>query len=445
MDKHKLVSINSKIVMGAVLLFSILELVEKRYFVFAFLIIGGIIVVSPTLLCLHKWKINTSISYLSTSTCFLVLIVQMLKSDSVGLFPLIIACVIITGMYFEYHIVFREAIILNVALIVSFFIFWDTAYAPQGIEMVVRSFMTVNLCIFIMLQVVKWGSTAILQGEKQLEEAYNMTNTIKQQAEESHKLYAAGRFVIEQVSAASDNLITSSNGIQKISGILEKGAAEQGLSLENLTGIMNQITEQVQESTAIAQRTGQMADQVGGSASRANDRMKNMTTAMTEISISSDEIKKIAKTIEDIAFQTNILALNAAVEAGRAGEAGKGFAVVANEVRNLAGKSSEASKNTAALIQNSIDAVDKGNKIAEETAEALSKVVNDIQDVVKSVDTISAASQSQVKSIQQAVEGVNQISQVVLTNSMTAGESADASQELMHQAASLKEIVSTLN
>jgi len=161
--------------------------------------------------------------------------------------------------------------------------------------------------------------------------------------------------------------------------------------------------------------------------------MSEMLKAMGDIKTASDQIDKIIKMIEDIAFQTNILALNAAVEAARAGSAGKGFAVVADEVRNLAGKSAEASKNTAALIENALNAVYHGTGIADETAKSMLRVVDGVNRVNKAVAEISDSAAQQAASDAQVNQGIEQISGVVQTNSATAEASAATSDDLLRQ------------
>jgi len=197
----------------------------------------------------------------------------------------------------------------------------------------------------------------------------------------------------------------------------------------------------VNRNASSASNANQLANAAYGEVKRGNESMQKMISAMTEISDSSSEIGKIIKTIEDIAFQTNILALNAAVEAARAGAAGKGFAVVADEVRNLASKSAEAAKNTTALIESSANSVKYGTEIANQTAQSLSEIIDGVSKTSDLIGEISRATNEQATSINQVTLGVDQISAVVQNNSATSEESAASSEELNNQAQMLKTLV----
>ena len=171
-------------------------------------------------------------------------------------------------------------------------------------------------------------------------------------------------------------------------------------------------------------------------------QMQDMLAAMAEIRHSSQSIGRIIKTIEDIAFQTNILAINAGIEAALAGSMGSGFAVVANEVRELANKSSEASKSTANLIKKSLEKVEQGDRIADRTAEALMDVVKGVEGITKSIDSITEASVKQEMSVRQITQEISRISGVIQSSSATAEEIAAASEELSYQSQVLSRMAS---
>jgi len=240
--------------------------------------------------------------------------------------------------------------------------------------------------------------------------------------------------VIRQFDTASSQVRLGAEQVSAGAQTLAQGATEQASSIEELSSTIEIVADQIRSSADDAGLGNQKVTQVSRELQQCNQKMQEMVSAMGLINNTSNEIGKIIKTIEDIAFQTNILALNAAVEAARAGAAGKGFAVVADEVRNLASKSAQAASNTTALIQKSLEAVQNGTSVVNATADSLYQAVNMADEVTALVRKISDSASEQSASIEQISLGISQISAVVQTNSATSEESAASSEELSAQA-----------
>ena len=246
---------------------------------------------------------------------------------------------------------------------------------------------------------------------------------------------------LSEINLASEQVNNGAAYISSGAQTLAQGASEQNSSVERLsiavTDITNQINVTAQHSDTAMQTMQATAQQV----QECNEQMNHMVDAMSDITQQASQIEKIVKTIEDIAFQTNILALNAAVEAARAGAAGKGFAVVADEVRSLAAKSADASQSTSDLIGGTVKAVNNGTKVLSETAQTLLHVVEGSRASAALVDEIAQAANAQADAVSEISQNIDQIAMVVHTTSSTAEQSASASEELSGQVATLNQLV----
>lgn len=311
----------------------------------------------------------------------------------------------------------------------------EVGMISEKINMMVKQYRNIIHDISNFLEEISHGNLTV-------QSDYDYTGEFQQIRAAMETIISRLNDTMTQINLASDQVNSGSQQVSNGAQALSQGATEQASSIEELSATISEISSQVKNNAANSANASSKVVEVSSGIGQSNAQMQNMIAAMGQISSTSSEIGKIIKTIEDIAFQTNILALNAAVEAARAGAAGKGFAVVADEVRNLASKSAEAAKNTTALIESSISAVKSGTQIADKTAQALTAVVGGANEITGLVEQISNATGEQANSIAQISQGIDQVSAVVQTNSATAEESAAASEELSGQAQLLKALVS---
>jgi len=248
--------------------------------------------------------------------------------------------------------------------------------------------------------------------------------------------------MFREIHMSTTEVSSGSKQVADCSQILAQGSTAQAASIQQLSGSIADISEKTKENAMTADRASKLSETIKERAEKGNRQMGDMISAVKDINDASQSISKIIKTIDDIAFQTNILALNAAVEAARAGQHGRGFAIVAEEVRNLASKSAAAAKDTEEMIQDSMEKAELGSRIAEETAVSLNEIVASINESAVLIGEIVKASGEQTESISQINTGIDQVARVVHQNNATAQESAVVSQDMNGQSDILEQLIS---
>lgn len=437
-NKQLLLRKHAFIVLVAGMCFAVVELVEKQFLLAGILITMILLLTLPPILLKERFSGNKTIVALCIGTLFVTIVLEAFKGVLHEMFPLYLACLTISGIYFDPKLIVKFAIVMNVALALPVIFFWEKVCPGAEMAVIVRMFLIMEITIFLVHKTISWGSGFIEDAQKNAHESQLLSNSVEQKVKESEELMSKQASLLKRIDDISKGITVQAARMSAESQALAQGTVEQASVIEGLSTSAAEIADTVEASASRAKEATCFAEEAGRKMAECGQEMDSLVNAIQEIRDSSAAIGKVIKVVEDIAFQTNILALNAAVEAARAGEAGKGFAVVASEVRNLAGKSADASKSTDSLIHNSIQAVDRGTAIAKKTANSLELLSGSMTNLIETIDQISVSASKQSESISGMTSNIEEISSVVSNISTTAQESAATSVELNAQAGKLR-------
>lgn len=249
---------------------------------------------------------------------------------------------------------------------------------------------------------------------------------------------------IDTLNMGSEEVSSAASQVAAASQSLAEGASEQAAAVQETSSTLEETSSMVHQNRENTQQAAVLAKQAKQYAEQSNSEMLKMSSSMSDLKNSSNEIAKIIKVIDEIAFQTNILSLNAAVEAARAGDAGKGFAVVAEEVRNLAQRSAQAAKDTTVIIESNIDLSEASVNIAKAVKDSVESIAEQANKVSDLLEEISVATNEQAQGVEQINKAVSQMEMALQSNAATADESASASRSLQEQAINVRDIVDSL-
>ena len=436
----KTVLIHSILIPAVCIILGIVSLIKGRLLVGIPCIVLGIIIPLISLVVMKKMSIAARGTFLTQATMVVIAVIGGGSSTLYSTVALLLANIAIGSIYNDTKNIRIAWVLTNVVLIVSTF-FGEAIYGPGAdLAYILKGIMGVNIGAFMVHTLMNNSIFLIAEANRETAHAQELLEQVNKQMEETRALMARQAEIVENVANAASKLDGTSSSMLDISNRLTAGSEEQSSTISDIHTNVEQFAAQSEEFHILAEKAYEAAQQSVIMLQDNGANMEQMVHAMHEMEELSGKINGIIKTIDDIAFQTNILALNAAVEAARAGAAGKGFAVVADEVRSLAGKSAEAARVTAELITESINGVRNSTRIALDTTEHMEEVLKRSRLTEEYATQINSLTAQQKEAVGNIESDIAAVSSVVFNNAQTAMESADIARTLMDEVDHLNRI-----
>lgn len=435
-----MVKVHIAFVVGVCIAFGIINIISGAVVLGITIAAAGAAVGGSLMLLRNSAPVALRGTILSQAQLVIIIVMSSTKHELHGMFPLMLASMTIAAIYYSRKNLIIHWVLMDAAALVGL-PFRDALYGGAEFEFIIKGILGINIGAVLVMYLVKCNIRFVGEAEKAKNEADELVVKVREQVNESDKLVSRQHSVVERIALISEEVNRSSEHMLKISDMINSAASEQEHTIREVSGSIDDITEETRRGKAESENAALAAMRSKELVGESNSEMQNMIAAMSEITEASNKIETIIKTIEDIAFQTNILALNAAIEAARAGEAGKGFAVVADEVRNLANKSAETVQGTSALIQASIDSVERGRELAGRAAEKMGGVTESAEESADHARRMAELYERQAASIEVVRGQMDTISGIVERTLQTAVESGEIAREVSGDAAKMDEIV----